>query len=49
MIQKRYGQEDNIIRICKFPSQEYEDIVDDGVVEISIVGKSNPLVWLSLK
>jgi hypothetical protein len=49
MIQKRYGQEDNIIRICKFPSHEYEDVVGDGVAEISIVGKSTHYVGLSYK
>jgi hypothetical protein len=47
---ERSGQTaDNLIRICKFPSQEYEDIVGDGVAEISIVGKSTHYVGLSLK
>ncbi len=40
---------DDLIRICKFPSQEYEEIVGDGVAEISVVGKSNHYVGLSYK
>ncbi len=40
---------DSLIRICKFPSEEYEDIVGDGVAEISVVGKSNHYVGLSYK
>ncbi len=39
----------NLIRVCKFPIHEYEDIKGDGVAEISIVGKSNHYVGLSLK
>ena len=39
----------SVIRICKFPSQEYEDIEGDGVAEISMVGKSIHHVGLSLK
>jgi len=47
---ERSGQtSDNLIRICKFPIQEYEDIEGDGVAEISVVGKSNHYIGLSHK
>jgi hypothetical protein len=49
IVEKSGQTSDSMIRICKFPSQEYEDIVGDGVAEISIVGKSIHYVGLSLK
>ena len=49
VVEKSGETSDNLIRICKFPIQEYEDMVGDGVAEISIVGKSNHYVGLSLK
>ena len=49
IVEKSGQTSDNLIRICKFPSQEYEDVVGDGVAEISIVGKSTHYVGLSLK
>ena len=49
-VAERYRQAlDNLIRICKFPAQEYEDIEGDGVAEISIVGKSTHYIGLSFK
>jgi hypothetical protein len=49
IVEKAGQTSDNIIRVCKFPIQEYEDIEGDGVAEISIVGKSNHYVGLSFK
>jgi hypothetical protein len=49
VVEKSRQTADNLIRICKFPIHEYEDIVGDGVAEISIVGKSTHYVGLSLK
>ena len=49
IVEKSGQTSDSLIRICKFPSQEYEDVVGDGVAEISIVGKSTHYVGLSLK
>ena len=49
LVEKSGQTADNLIRICKFPIHEYEDIVGDGVAEISIVGKSTHYVGLSLK
>jgi len=52
IVEKSGQTSDSLIRICKFPSQEYEDVVGDGVAEISIVGKSKhvyALIYLSLK
>ena len=49
IVEKSGQASDSLIRICKFPIQEYEDIVGDGVAEISIMGKSIYYVGLSLK
>ncbi len=49
VVEKSRQTADNLIRICKFPIHEYEDIVGDGVAEISVVGKSNHYVGLSYK
>ena len=49
VVEKSGQTADNLIRICKFPIHEYEDIVGDGVAEISVVGKSNHYVGLSYK
>jgi len=49
LVEKAGQIADNLIRICKFPIHEYEDIVGDGVAEISVVGKSNHYVGLSYK
>jgi hypothetical protein len=49
IVEKSGQTSDSLIRICKFPSQEYEDVVGDGVAEISIIGKSTHYVGLSLK
>ena len=49
IVEKSGQTSDNLIRICKFPIQEYEDIVGDGVAEISIMGKSIYYVGLSFK
>jgi len=49
VVEKSGQTSDNLIRICKFPSQEYEDVVGDGVAEISVVGKSIHYIGLSLK
>jgi hypothetical protein len=49
VVEKSGQTADNLIRICKFPIHEYVDIVGDGVAEISIVGKSNHYIGLSLK
>jgi hypothetical protein len=49
VVEKSGQTSDSPIRICKFPIHEYEDIVGDGVAEISVVGKSNHYVGLSYK
>jgi hypothetical protein len=49
IVEKAGQTSDNLIRICKFPIHEYDDIKGDGVAEISIVGKSTYYVGLSLK
>ena len=49
IVEKSRQTADNIIRICKFPIQEYENIEGDGVAEISVVGKSNHYIGLSYK
>jgi hypothetical protein len=49
IVEKSGQTSDSPIRICKFPIHEYEDIVGDGVAEISVVGKSNHYVGLSYK
>ena len=49
VVEKSGETSDNLIRICKFPIHEYDDIKGDGVAEISIVGKSTYYVGLSLK
>jgi hypothetical protein len=49
LVEKTGQTADNLIRICKLPIHEYEDIEGDGVAEISIVGKSNHYIGLSYK
>jgi hypothetical protein len=49
VVEKSGETSDNLIRICKFPIHEYDDIKGDGVAEISIIGKSTCYVGLSLK
>jgi len=49
VVEKSGETSDSLIRICKFPIHEYDDIKGDGVAEISIVGKSTYYVGLSLK
>jgi len=49
VVEKRETKSDNLIRICKLPSHEYEDVEGDVVAEISIVGKSTHYVGLSYK
>ena len=37
VVEKSGQTSDSLIRICKFPSQEYEDVVGDGPPSILLV------------